>query len=152
MKLTKKHKRRKLILLDVLDYIFWRIYRFCKRTWLLDADPWSHAPTTLSAIIITPPACIYILLITQIPMPEWVLGIFVAILLCIVWLVMSRIYKRYQKSSEIVANNYELFRKKWNREPKKQRKRRKWLIVALFIFTCIICPILTMLTAILLSK
>lgn len=139
-------------MLTLLDYIFWRIYRFCRSHWFLDHIPELKAAFTLSMIINTPLICIFSLLIANIPIPWWVKNLFFVILIHLGWLVMSCFFYRYQWDYKVVANNYELFRKKWNREPKKQRKRRKWLIVALFIFTCIICPILTMLTAILLSK
>ncbi len=40
---------------------------------------------------------------------------------------------RYLYYPKIKKNNYEIFRKKWGNEPLSIRRRRKWLIIALFV-------------------
>lgn len=49
---------------------------------------------------------------------------------------------RYLFYSKVKKNNYEIFRKKWGNESSLVRNRRKWLIIALFLFTCVILPLI----------
>lgn len=58
---------------------------------------------------------------------------------------------RYEFKKSIKKNKYEIFRKKWGNEPLAIRRRRKWLIIALFVFNCIIFPLLLILLQILLK-
>lgn len=67
-------------------------------------------------------------------------------------LLMSPLIYRYLCKKSIRKNDYEIFRNKWGNEPLPVRKRRKWLIIALFIFNCIIIPIAPIVVTILSNR
>ena len=138
-------------MLALLDYIFWRFERHFRKHDLYYI-PDLQAATALSFMFITPIACISICLIDILHLSWCMEKLLFVVFLHLVWLAMSVLDYRYLYHYKIVQNNYELFNTRWGKESKKLRKRRKWLIIALFIFNCIIIPTASIVMTILYNK
>lgn len=143
-----------ITMVNFFDYIFWRIYIFFKTHKLAKENEAMLATTLLFLFIGIPLGAAWGFLSS--------IGILLNIgdissqpqifTLSLTALLMSPLIYRYLCKKSIRKNDYEIFRKKWGNEPLPVRKRRKWLIIVLFIFNCIIIPIAPIVVTILSNR
>lgn len=141
-------------MVNIFDYIFWRWYCFfCKHKFFKGMEAMDAAGMIFLLFLI--PICTllgrftYYGWIPRIGDNEYE-GRYIMILIFLPFYFIATY--RYLFCSKIKNNDYEIFRKKWGNEPLPVRKRRKWLIIVLFIFNCIIIPIAPIVVTILSNR
>lgn len=140
-------------MVNIFDYIFWRWYCFfCKHKFFEGME----AGNAFAIVFLTFAFPIFILLAHCIEIGISSDSIIIStehpwIYIIVLFLAFLCSY-RYLFCSKIKNNDYEIFRKKWGNEPLPVRKRRKWLIIVLFIFNCIIIPIAPIVVTILSNR
>lgn len=140
-------------MVNLFDYMFWRWYCFfCKYKVFRGME--AEDAFSMPFIIFTLPiafllgVCIQLGIIPDFAITDTERRMKLIVIVLPVYFLCSYRYLYYPK---IKKNNYEIFRKKWGNEPLSIRRRRKWLIIALFVFNCIIFPLLLILLQILLK-
>lgn len=140
-------------MVNLFDYMFWRWYCFFCKYKIFRSMEVSNAAGALFLLIGIPLGCLWGFLIWSGLLPS--IGDThgerrINALPCLI-VLMFPFYYRYVLKKNITKNNYGEFRQKWGNEPLLIRRRRKWLIIALYIFNCIIFPLLLILLQILLK-
>lgn len=142
-------------MVNFFDYIFWRFYCFfCKHKFFKGMES-ADATSMLYFLIAIPLFTSWGFLMSYNVVPN----------LCgntshelrinmspFVFALMAPFIYRYDYKKTIKNNHYQLFRNKWGNEPLPIRKRRKWLIIALYVFNCIVIPLSLILVEILQSR
>lgn len=144
MKLTKKHKRRKPIKLNAIDYIFWRIFCFFRNRKLYYKGENAHAALIVIAGFCYPITLLFtqvILYLTchyKMQMAIWCL----LLMLLINGIIIHCLYHRYTSDSRISRDNYKKFHDKWDNELPIVRNQRKQMIITWLAVSIIVCHIL----------
>ena len=141
-------------MVNFFDYIFWCFYMFCK-THKLAKENEAMTATTLLFLFIGIPLGATWGFLSSVDMLPSIGDISIQpriVTLSLTALFMLPLIYRYLYKKSIKKNDYEIFCNKWGNEPVSIRRHRKWLIIALFIFNCILFPLLLILLQILLKN
>lgn len=132
--------------LDIFDYIFYRLYKFFSSHRLFTGMEVIDAISMIFFTIFIPIASLigYIfhhldIVVDSIP-PIRYLGM---LLLFIVGYLP--LMKRYMYNKSIKKYNYRVFNERWGNEDPKLHKKRGWLLIFLFVSNIIIFPIVLVL-------
>ena len=132
-------------LLDIYDYIFYRVYTCFFSTRIIRGTDYEKALSSISILIIltfVPLLMLTIPLLRGFDISFTRYSIVYFCIFLIIFILSRPIHNRYLKP-KIQKNNYQLFRERWGDEPLQQHKIRGWLVVALVFNNIIVIPILT---------
>ena len=131
-------------LLDILDYTYYRLYKFFSSHRFFTGMEEIDSISTIMLTIFFPFACIGGSICHEINIvlfERHTISRFLGMVAMIVifYLPMMR---RYMFNKSITKGKYRIFRERWEKEDPKQRKKRGWLIAALVINNLVIFPII----------
>lgn len=125
---------------DCIDYLFYRLYKFFRPLHLANPDE-ILSISTISLMLMIPiitvvgTICHY----NGLRFEKYSLQSF-TIVAIVFFLTYVPLLQRYMYDKSISKDKYQVFRDRWGKEDRKQRKRRGWYIVLLLMNNLLIFP------------
>ena len=129
-------------IINSFDYVFYRLYRFFSSHRFFRGMEQIDSITMIFFILFLPIAALVGCILAHKGIqfekysPEYYISMLVGIPLC-----YGPLMTRYMYNKSISKGKYEVFRDRWGKEDRKQRKRRGWMIALLCINNIIVAPV-----------
>ena len=133
-------------MLDILDYTYYRLYKFFSSHRIFVGMEELDAITIILWVVFFPIACLWgsiehytgttLIEIEQNPISRYFWFFVIGAV------TYGPFMKRYMYNKSIRKGNYRIFRERWGKEDPKQRKKRGWLIAAIVINSLVAFPVI----------